>query len=69
MRLLGWGGRSGREESRWGGGKSGGGPLLVHLLEVIDSVSFHPVRCTRGNWQGPLGTVANDIVLDIEEEI
>ena len=58
MRLLGWGGANGREESRWGSGEFVWSPLLVYLLEVIDSISSHPVGCSRRSWQGSLGTAA-----------
>ena len=68
MRLLGWGGGSGRGGSRWGGGGFVGGLLLVYLLEALDSISFHSVRCSRRNWQRSPNTVANNSVLGIERE-
>ena len=49
MRLLGWGGRNGKGESKWEGGEFVGGPLLIYLLEVTDAISFHSVEIPGEN--------------------
>ena len=53
MRLLGWGGRSGKGKSRWEGGDFLGGSLLIYLLELVDAISFHSVGGSRGNGMSP----------------
>ena len=58
MRLLDWGGRNGKGESKWEGGEFVGGPLLIYLLEVIDAISFCSVGVLGESgkilWEQPL---------------